>query len=62
VSVRHADQWPESKQTNVTLLLVAVHEFIDKYLDTANEIKVVSKRNKNEKTVLSSNMVRGRIR
>ena len=37
-------------------------EFIDKYFDTANEIKVVSKRNENEKTVLSSNMVRGRIR
>ena len=37
-------------------------EFIEKYFDTANEIKVVSKRNENEKTVLSSNMVRGRIR
>ena len=37
-------------------------EFIAKYFDTANEIKVVSKRNENEKTVLSSNMVRGKIR
>ena len=37
-------------------------EFIDKYFDTANEIKVVSKKNENEKTLLSSNMVRGRIR
>ena len=37
-------------------------EFIDKYFDTANEIKVVSKKKENEKTVLSSNMVRGRIR
>ena len=37
-------------------------EFIEKYFDTANEVKVVSKRNENEKIVLSSNMVRGRIR
>ena len=37
-------------------------EFIDKYFDTANEIKVVNKKNENEKTVLSSNMVRSRIR
>ena len=37
-------------------------EFIEKYFDTANEVKVVSKRNENGKIVLSSNMVRGRIR